>query len=116
LGAFDRGLSAISRATNIGFVEPGQNLTLSLIQFATLLLPLGWTLDQIASLTAMVDREVEIAPALLRSECAIGRDERRIRRDRRAQTSPSTVTVGLKGRTHQQSDRSANRWRLLTEK
>ena len=82
LGAFDRHFSGIAGATNVGFVEPGQNLGLSLLHFTMLLLPRRWTLDKIALLTVLVDIQGEIAPALARSERSITRDERRIRRTR----------------------------------
>lgn len=82
LGAFDRRFSGIAGATNVGFVEPGQNLGLSLLHFTMLLLPRRWTLDKIALLTVMVDIQGEIGPALARSEGSITRDERRIRKAR----------------------------------
>lgn len=82
LGAFDRHFSGIAGATNVGFVEPGQNLGLSLLHFTMLLLPRRWTLDKIALLTVLVDIQGEIAPALAWSERTITKDERRIRKAR----------------------------------
>lgn len=82
LSAFESGYSGIAGASNVGFVEPGQNLGLSLLHFTMLLLPQGWTLDSIALMTALVDLQGEIAPALARSGRSIARDERRIRKDR----------------------------------
>ena len=80
LSALDRRHAAIAGASNVGFVEPGQNLALSLLHFTMLLLPRGWTLDKLALLSALVDLHWEIGPSLARSERAIARDERRIRR------------------------------------
>lgn len=81
LSSFDRRFSAIAGASNVGFVEPGQNLGLSLLHL-TMLLPQGWTLDRIALLTALIDLQGQIGPALARSERSIARDERRIRTER----------------------------------
>lgn len=80
LSAFDPGLTAIAGASNVGFSEPGQNLGLSLLHFTMLLLPRRWTLDKIALLMGIIDLERRIAPALIRSEKRITRDERAIRR------------------------------------
>lgn len=82
LSSFDRRFSAIAGASNVGFVEPGQNLGLSLLHLTMLLLPRGWTLDRIALLTALIDLQGKIGPALARSERSIARDERRIRTER----------------------------------
>lgn len=82
LSAFESGYSGIAGASNVGFVEPGQNLGLSLLHFTMLLLPQRWTLDRIALMTALVDLQGEIAPALARSGRSIASDERRIRKDR----------------------------------
>lgn len=81
LGAFERQHAAIAGASNVGFVEPGQNLALSLLHFTMLLLPRGWTLDKLALLSALIELQGEIGPALARAERAISRDERRIRRE-----------------------------------
>lgn len=71
LSAFEGRYSAIAGASNVGFVEPGQNLGLSLLHFTTLLLSRRWTLDRIALLTALADLQAQIGPALARSERAL---------------------------------------------
>jgi hypothetical protein len=87
LSAFDRGFVAIAGASNVGFVEPGQNLALSLLHFTMLLLPKRWTLDKMALLIALIDLEDQIGPALARSERSIAQDERRVRKEAAARNS-----------------------------
>lgn len=87
LSAFDRGFVPIAGASNVGFVEPGQNLGLSLLHFTMLLLPKRWTLDKMALLTALIDLEHQIGPALAKSERSITREERRIRKEAAARSS-----------------------------
>lgn len=82
LSALEGRFSAIAGASNVGFVEPGQNLGLSLLHFTMLMLPRGWTLDRIALLSALIDLQGQIGPALARSGRGISRDERRIQSER----------------------------------
>lgn len=91
LSAFDPGYSAISVASNVGFVEPGQNLGMSLLHFTMLLLPKRWTLDGIALLNGLIALQGEIGPALARSERSISRDEHRIRKGRAASRALRTA-------------------------
>lgn len=80
LGSLDRRFAAIAGASNVGFVEPGQNLGLSLLHITMLLLPKPWTLDKIAQLMALIELQKRIPRALARSEHAIERDEQAIRK------------------------------------
>lgn len=52
-GSLDRHYAVIAGASNVGFVEPGQNLALSLMHITILLLPTSRTLDKIAQLMAL---------------------------------------------------------------
>jgi hypothetical protein len=79
LGSLDRRYAVIAGASNVGFVEPGQNLALSLMQITMLLLPTSWTLDKIAQLMALNQLHDRIPRALAQSERAIARDEKKIR-------------------------------------
>lgn len=79
LGSLDRHYAVIAGASNVGFVEPGQNLALSLMQITMLLLPTSWTLDKIAQLMALNKLHDRIPRALVQSERAIARDEKEIR-------------------------------------
>ncbi|MFG1416966.1 DUF5677 domain-containing protein [Xanthobacter sp. V0B-10] len=79
LGSLDRRFATIAGASNVGFVEPGQNLALSLLHITMLLLPTSWTLDKIAHLTALNKLHARIPRALAQSERAIERDEKKIR-------------------------------------
>lgn len=79
LGSLDRHYAVIAGASNVGFVEPGQNLALSLMHITMLLLPTPWTLDKITQLMALNKLHNRIPRALVRSERAIARDERDIR-------------------------------------
>jgi hypothetical protein len=73
----------VAGRSNVGFVEPGQNLALSLLQITMLMLSKQFTLDNVALLTALMKLEERVAPALARAERTIRRDERRIRRGRK---------------------------------
>jgi len=79
LGSLDRHYAVIAGASNVGFVEPGQNLALSLMHITTLLLPTSWTLDKIAQLMALNKLHDRIPRALAQSERAIAKDEKAIR-------------------------------------
>jgi hypothetical protein len=79
LGSLDRRYAVIAGASNVGFVEPGQNLALSLMHITMLLLPTSWTLDKIAQLMALNKLHDRIPRALAQSERAIARDEKKIR-------------------------------------
>lgn len=79
LGSLDPHYAVIAGASNVGFVEPGQNLALSLMHITMLLLPTSWTLDEIAQLMALNKLHDRIPRALARSERAISRDEKEIR-------------------------------------
>lgn len=79
LGSLDHRYAVIAGASNVGFVEPGQNLALSLMHITMLLLPTSWTLDKIAQLIALNKLHDLIPRALVQSERAIARDERKIR-------------------------------------
>ena len=92
LGAFDRRFAGMAGRSNVGFVEPGQNLAMSLLHITMLMLPRRWTLDKGALLMALINLEERVAPALARAERKIGRDERRIRREASARTKPRPVT------------------------
>ena len=63
----------------MGFVEPGQNLALSLMHITMLLLPTSWTLDKVAQLMALNKLHDRIPRALAQSERAIARDEKKVR-------------------------------------
>lgn len=79
LGSLDRNCAVIAGASNVGFVEPGQNLALSLMHITMLLLPTSWTVDKIAQLMALNKLHDRIPRALAQSERAIARDEKEIR-------------------------------------
>jgi hypothetical protein len=79
LGSLDRNYAVIAGASNVGFVEPGQNLALSLMHITMLLLPTSWTVDKIAQLMALNNLHDRIPRALAQSERAIARDEKEIR-------------------------------------
>lgn len=79
LGSIDRNYAVIAGASNVGFVEPGQNLALSLMHITMLLLPTSWTVDKIAQLMALNKLHDRIPRALAQSERAIARDEKEIR-------------------------------------
>lgn len=78
LGSLDRHYAVIAGASNVGFVEPGQNLALSLMHITILLVPTSWTLDKIAKLMALSKLHDRIPRALAQSERAIARDENKI--------------------------------------
>ena len=80
LGSLNREFATIAGASNVGFVEPGQNLALSLMHITMLLLPKSWTLDTIAQVMAITKLRDRIPRALARSERAIARDEKAIRK------------------------------------
>lgn len=79
LGSLDRRYAVIAGASNVGFVEPGQNMALSLKHVTMLLLPVPLTLDKIAQLMALDKLHDRIPRALIQSERAITRDEQKIR-------------------------------------
>ncbi|TPL08673.1 DUF5677 domain-containing protein [Mesorhizobium sp. B2-4-11] len=79
LGSLDRRYAVIAGASNVGFVEPGQNLALSLLHITMLLLPTSWTLDKIAQLIALNKLHDRVPRALAQAERAIARDEKKIR-------------------------------------
>ena len=79
LGSLNRQYAVIAGASNVGFVEPGQNLALSLMHITMLLLPTSWTLDKIAQLMALNKLHARIPRALAQSERAIAKDEKAIR-------------------------------------
>jgi hypothetical protein len=79
LGSLDCEFTSIAGASNVGFLEPGQNLALSLMHITILLLPTPWTLDQIAQLLALNKLHKRIPLALAQSERAIARDEKKVR-------------------------------------
>ena len=79
LGSLGNRCGVIAGASNVGFVEPGQNLALSLLHITMLLLPDRWTLDRIAQLTALTMLQERIPRALARSENAIENDEKALR-------------------------------------
>jgi len=80
LGSIDGEFATIAGASNVGFVEPGQNLALSLMHITMLLLPKTWTLDTIAQAIAFTKLHERIPRALGQSERAIARDEKAIRK------------------------------------
>lgn len=79
LGSLDRHYALIAGASNVGFVEPGQNLASSLMHITILLLPTSWTLDKIAQLMALNKLHDRIPRALAKSERAIAKDEKALR-------------------------------------
>ncbi|MFD1035956.1 DUF5677 domain-containing protein [Sphingomonas hankookensis] len=79
LGSLDPHYAVIAGASNVGFVEPGQNLALSLMHITMLLLPTSWTLDKIAQLIALNKLHDRIPRALAQSERTIAKDEKAIR-------------------------------------
>lgn len=87
LGALDDHSGVIAGASNVGFVDPGHNLAINLMQITSLLLPAPWTIDKIAQLRALLDLTNRIGNALRRSQRSIERSERKLRRaalDRRS--------------------------------
>lgn len=79
LGSLDHRFSTIAGASNVGFVEPGQNLALSLIHITMLLLPASRTIDTAVRLVVMNKLYSRIPRALMRSERSIEKDEKKIR-------------------------------------
>ena len=79
LGSIDQRVRAIAGPSNVGFVEPGQNLALSLLQLTTLLFPKRWNLDRIVQLSVLTQLQERVPQALAKSERAIVRDEQWIR-------------------------------------
>jgi len=78
LGSLDYRYAVIAGASNVGFVEPGQNLALSLLQITMRLLPTSWTLDKTAQLMALNKLHDRIPRTLMQAERAIARDEKKI--------------------------------------
>ncbi|MCY3856945.1 MAG: DUF5677 domain-containing protein [Rhodospirillales bacterium] len=89
LGSIDQSVHAVAGPSNVGIVEPGQNLALSLLQITTLLFPERWNLDRIVQLSVLTRLQERVPQALAKSERAIMRDEQRIQEkaDRRRATS-----------------------------
>ncbi len=94
LGSIDQSLHAIAGPSNVGFVEPGQNLALSLLQITTLLFPKRWNLDRIVQLSVLTRLQERIPQALARSERAIVRDEQQIRKEAAHRRSKSQQRNG----------------------
>lgn len=80
LGALNGEFATIAGASNVGFVEPGQNLALSLMHITMLLLPKSWTLDMIAQIMVLTKLHERVPRELARSERAIAHDEKAIRK------------------------------------
>lgn len=78
LGSIDPTIQAIAGPSNVGFVEPGQNLALSLLHITTLLFPKRWNLDRIVQVRALTLLQERVPRALAKSERAIVRDEQRL--------------------------------------
>lgn len=94
LGSLDHRYAVIAGASNVGFVEPGQNLALSLMHITMLLLPTSWTLDKIAQLIALNKLHDRIPRVLVQSERAIARDERKIRESAAARRARRSSAKG----------------------
>lgn len=94
LGSIDRPFTAIAGASNVGFVEPGQNLGLSLLHITMLLLPKRPTLDKIAELKVLIQIQERIPQMLAKSERAIRRDVKRIRKEAAACKSKRQLRNG----------------------
>jgi hypothetical protein len=84
----------IAGASNVGFVEPGQNMAFSLVQITTLLLSKRWDLDKIARLIAIMRLRDEIPRALALAERKIRKEEAAKRRAHRDSPSASGLPHG----------------------
>jgi Family of unknown function (DUF5677) len=82
LGSLNGKYAVIAGASNVGFVEPGQNLAITLLQMTMLLLPKSWTLDKIAKLKVLIELQRRIPKFLAGSERAIVRSENEILKKR----------------------------------
>lgn len=80
LGSLGHPFALISGASNVGFVEPGQNLALSLLELTILLLPASRTIDTAVHIMVLNKLHSRIPRALVQSERAIKRDEKKIRK------------------------------------
>lgn len=85
LGAMNGRYAGISGASNAGFLEPGQNLAISLIQITMLLLPRTPLLDDLAQMAILRDLQEQIPKALQRTHRALRREEIEKARKRRVQ-------------------------------
>ena len=75
LGAISQAYPGIAGASNVGFVEPGQNLAISLIHISMLLLPKTGSLDDLAKMAALDLLQRRVPTALSSAERAIRREE-----------------------------------------
>lgn len=82
LGAMNRRYAGIAGASNAGFLEPGQNLAISLTQITMLLLPKTSLLDDLAQMALLRDLQDQIPKALAHSHRAIRREEAEKARER----------------------------------
>ena len=94
LGSIDESVHAIAGSSNVGFVEPGQNLALSLLQITTLLFPERWNLDRIVQLRVLTHLQERVPQALAKSERAIVRDEQRIQEKAAHRRAKSQRRIG----------------------
>ena len=94
LGSIDKALHAIAGSSNVGFVEPGQNLALSLLHITTILFPRRWNLDRVVQLSVLTQLQERVPQALAKSERAIVRDEQRIRKEAARRPSKSQQRNG----------------------
>jgi hypothetical protein len=75
LGAMNERYAGIAGASNVGFLEPGQNLAISLTLITTLLLPKRVLLDELAQMAHLRDLQDQIPKALARAHRAIRRED-----------------------------------------
>lgn len=94
LGSLNKKYAVSAGASNVGFVEPGQNLALSLLQITTLLLPKRWTLDKISKLKVLIRIQRRIPNSLAQSEQEIVRSESAIL-DKRAKRKARQIVLSV---------------------
>ncbi len=75
LGSIYGAFGGTAGATNVGFVEPGQHMLLTLLQITVLLLPKRWDLDTISRWVAIMRLRDEVPGLLAAAECKIKREE-----------------------------------------
>lgn len=75
LGAMPQAYPGIAGASNVGFVEPGQNLAISLVHISMLLLPKTGSLDDLAHMAALNQLQTRVPRALSRAQRAIQCEE-----------------------------------------
>lgn len=75
LGAMNERYAGIAGASNTGFLEPGQNLAISLVQITMLLLPEPVLLDDLVQFAVLRDLQAQIPRALARAQRSIRREE-----------------------------------------